>query len=236
MSGDREEWVKVTLKVRASTNRMLDEFLIETYGKKRGEKGRTVDRFIREGLDRDRYARIEEEVERLNRTIENEVLPRLPDEDLHTHARHFGEFEDLPKQTRKGVQGLLDNLEEGEVYPSDIKQAAMSAPASVGDGRTITKYREILERRGILLPHPVKTTDLSDPEAWMYPERKFATMCESHSEVTTERLDALLGELEAKGWFSTKAYRDALPDDFPTPLKVDQFRAGGVADREEGET
>jgi len=205
------------------------EFVIEKHGKKRGELGREVENALSEYMDRGRYARIEERLEALEEG-QNEVLARLPEKRLHTHAQRYADFEDLPPETRDGVKGLLANLEEGEVKPSDIKQAAMSEPASRGDDRTITKYREILESRGILLPHP------TNPDAWVHSGQRFALICESNEEVSPEKLDALLGQLEAEGRFSTKEYRDALPEDYPRPLKVDEFWAGGTPAEEAGET
>jgi len=211
------------------------EFVIEKHGKKRGELGREVENALSEYMDRGRYARIEERLEALEEG-QNEVLARLPEKRLHTHAQRYAAFEDLPPETRDGVKGLLANLEEGEVKPSDIKQAAMSEPASRGDDRTITKYREILESRGILLPHPVKAGDQNDSDAWVHGRQKFATFCEGNDEVSPEKVDWLLGELEAEGRFSTKKYRDALPEDYPRPLKIDEFRAGGTPAEEAGET
>jgi len=197
------------------------EFVIEKHGKKRGELGREVENALNEYVDRDRYARIEERLDALEQG-QDEVLARLPEERLHTHACRLADFEDLPPETRDGVTGLLANLEEGEVHPSDIKQAAMSGPESRGDDRTITKYREILESRGVLLPHPM------DSGAWVHGEQRFALMCENNKEVSPERLDSLLGQLEAEDRFSTKDYRNALPEDYSPPLDIDEIRAGGT--------
>jgi len=212
-----------TVKVDPDVWAAFREFVQDSHGRIRGELGREVENALSEYIDRDRYARVEERLEALEQG-QQDILTRLPEERLHTHTRHFADFEDLNPQTREGVQGLLENLEQGEVYPSDIKQAAMSEPASRGDDRTITKYREILESRGILLPHPVES------DALIYGEKRFALICESNSEVTPEDLDALLGHLEAAGRFSTKAYRDALPNDYADgqPLKVDEIRTGGA--------
>lgn len=58
--------------------------------------------------------------------------------------------------------------------------------------------------------------------------------------MSPEYLDHLLGSLEESGRFSTKAYRDALPDDYADgrPLKIDEIRAGGHSEtaNAEGET
>jgi len=204
------------------------QFVVDRHGKKRGELGREVENALNEYIERDRLARIEERLESIEQQ-QSEVLGRLPERTEHTHTNRFADFEDLPPQTRKGVKGLLTNLPEGEVGPSDVKQAAMSEPASRGDDRTIKKYREILESRGILLPHPVEAGEM-----WVHGERRFALMCESREEVTPGQLDSLLGRLEAQGRFSAKAYRDALPEDYPGPLKIDDLRAGGETPGEAG--
>lgn len=230
--GDR---VPLNVRVDEETKEKLREFTHDKTGQIRGEMGRLTDTALNEYMDRDRYARMEERLGDLEDLIQNEVLPRLPDEELHTHTKHYGEFESLDPQVREGVTATLDNLSEGEVRPSDVKQAVYSAGRT--DDRTVRRYREILESRGILLPHPRKP---NRDDVWIHGATKFALICEANDEVGPAHLDALLGKLEEEGRFSTKSYRDALPDEYAEdrPLKIDEIRAGGLGDsgESEGET
>lgn len=226
------ERIPLNVRVDEEVRDAFREFTHDKRGKIRGEMGRLVENAMVEYMDEDRYTRIEEGQTELLDLLRDEVLPRLPDEELHTHTKHFADLEDLEPQVRKGVAATLDSLPEGEVLPSDVKQAVYSAGRT--DDRTVRKYREILEARGILLPDPRRP---EREDAWIHGATRFALICETNDEVGSEYLDALLGRLEGDGRFSTKAYRDALPDDFAEgrPLKIDEVRAGGPGDPGESE-
>jgi len=229
------ERVPLNVRVDEEVRDEFREFTHDKKGKIRGEMGRLVEKAMLEYMDRDRFTRIEEGQEELLDLLQNEVLPRLPDEAVHTHTKHFEDLEGLEPQVQANVAETLDNLPEGEVRPSDVKQAVYSAGLS--DDRTVKKYREILESRGLLLPDP-RTPNRDD--CWIHEATRFALICETNDEVNPEYLDHLLGSLEESRRFSTKAYRDALPDDYADgrPLKIDEIRAGGHSEtaNAEGET
>ncbi|MFC4540824.1 hypothetical protein ACFO5R_02635 [Halosolutus amylolyticus] len=221
--GEREP---LCVRVDETVQEQFRNFTLETKGRIHGEMGRLVERAMKEYMNRDRSARIEEQLEQMNsrqqkmlELMNNSASLSSHDEAAHSHSTDVGAFTDLEPQVRKGIEKTLASLPEGEVDHSDIERAVHSAGRT--DPRTVKKYRKVLESRGVLLPHPLK----ADEDMWIHGLRQFAVLCEASDDVTVGRLNFLLGDLEKAGVISEEDYRDALPDDFVEgrALKIDQI-------------
>ncbi|UPV99934.1 hypothetical protein M0R88_15635 [Halorussus gelatinilyticus] len=178
---------------------------------------------MQEYMERDRLARLDERLERIEEQqdellhlLRNEAAPAQTDR-THSHTDRLANLDDLEPQVRQGVKSTIEHLPDN-VSESDFEQAVHKAGRT--DPRTVEKYKNLLESRGILLPDPRTSSDYK----WFSSPRKFALVCEQDPDLSAENIAELVDSLETLGKFSVKEYRDALPDSMADgdDLKIDE--------------
>lgn len=165
--GDRR---KLNTRVDEDVISDFREFVQEKKGKVRGEMGREVERALIEYMDRDRYARIEEEQQAMNEKLDA-ALAALAEGGEHTHTGSA-----TPQtQTEKAEQiGAILNDSDAKVVPSEDVEEAIREVAGAST-RTLRDYKELLKRKGHAYAHPS-----SDSHVWTVDADVFANWTESH--------------------------------------------------------
>jgi hypothetical protein len=219
--------VPLNVRVDEEVRDAFRKFVKEKKGRIRNEMGRQTEKALKEYMDQDRLSRVETRL----RDIEDgqqKIVDILEgnsgssSQTGHSHAHkddHLTCLNDLEPQTRKGIEETIDNLPD-KVNKDDLERAVHLAGRT--DDRTVEKYRKVLESHGFLLPPPDNPTAEG---RWIHSLTKFALICEQNDAITVDDLERLVDELEQTTRFSKKAYRDALPDDYPeyNELKIDQI-------------
>lgn len=200
---------------------------------------REVENALEEYLDRDRYARIEEELRTLRELIENESALSVED-GTHTHTdrdRNDSSYDINPDLDDDWLDNLDPDLQNGlmttwkniikigeaktrtsdVIDQSEFKRAVHQAGRV--DDRTVENYKQLFTSNGWLLPHPIER----DGEKWVCGPGKFAYLCENAPEVSPEIVVELVDKLEMDGKISAAEYREALADDYieNNELKID---------------
>lgn len=142
--------VKKTYLTEAEASQ-LSEWSSET-GKSESQLLREA---VREYLDRDRGARVEE---RLNR-IEDQLATlthTLGDDDAHTHKAKTG-MKTASKATERAreIVRRLQSNHDVAMKNADVERAIEDIAGA--DDRTIRKYKELFRKRGLLFEHPGDT-------------------------------------------------------------------------------
>jgi hypothetical protein len=165
--GDRR---KLNCRVDEDVISDFREFVDEKKGKVRGELGREVERALTEYMDRDRYARIEEEQAAMNDKLDA-ALAALADDGSHTHTASA-----TPQtQPEKAEQiGAILNEGDAKVIPNDDVEEAIREVAGASK-RTLRDYKELLKQKGHAFAHPS-----SDSHVWTVDPDVFANWAESH--------------------------------------------------------
>jgi len=112
---------------------------------------------VLEYTDRDRTARIEDKLDR--------VLDSL-DADAHTHKRPAsGTARSVPEKAR----GVADHIYQhhDSVVRGDDVELAIENIASVGDERSVRKYKAQLKKRNLLFKHPNQEVWTSERDRWV---------------------------------------------------------------------
>jgi len=123
------------------------EFVVETEGQKRGYTGQHVENALSEYVDRDRYARIEEQVSE-NADLLNEIRGLVSDESAeHTHKG--------PTTVREKAERIVTDLKTGDdhIIPTEDVEQAIREHAGSSD-RTFDKYKRELKELGGLYEDP----------------------------------------------------------------------------------
>jgi predicted transcriptional regulator len=184
MSDREARTVRVDPDVWATFIDQIDEW----DGENPGHVGYHVEQALSEYVDRDRYARVEDKLDR--------VLAHVSDGGgTHTHTS-TGASETV-ERAREIYQRVADN--HGLVLRDDDLVRAIEDIAGADD-RTVAKYQEILKRRSLIFEHPadspVWTTDREKWVRWVVnhvdndPTLKVHDMIDDY-ELTTERFDEL---------------------------------------------
>lgn len=139
-------WVPKPLKDR------LERFLIEEYGQVHGNQSEAVEEAVHEYLDHDRYARIEERLDR----IEGHLTELT---DAHTHKA---------SESSAKVERIAESIaREGRtVIPKDTVRRAIEDVAGADD-RTVRKYRDLLKRWELAYKHPTDGVWTQDRDEWI---------------------------------------------------------------------
>jgi len=189
---------------------------------------REVENALEEYLDRDRYARIEDELRELRELIKDGSTSRVGD-GSYTHTNEIEQdwpngidqdleanwINNLQSDLRDRLKSTWSNLieigeksgEGGIINESDFERAVHQS-GSVDD-RTVQKYKKHFKLNGWLLPDP------RDPQSseYIYNRKKFVVICETHHALNPERVKKLVDQLEIKGRFSESEYRELIPDE-----------------------
>lgn len=130
---------------------------------------------VREYLDRDRGARIEDRLDRIEGKIDD-LAPTLADGDAHTHKPEstMSTGSSASERARDIIRRLQSNNAE-VVKDADVVRAIEDIAGI--DDRTIRKYKDIFRRRGLLFEHPgeqaVWTFVVDDWLSWL---REYASL------------------------------------------------------------
>ena len=152
--------VRVDPDVWATFREQIDEW----DGENPGHVGYHVEQALKEYVDTDRYARIEDKVDR--------VLAHVSDGgDSHTHKQTRAS--NTVEKAREIYRRIADN--HGLVVKDNDVVRAIEDIAGADD-RTVNKYKDILKRRTLLFEHPAGSPVwTTDREKWVeWTENKLA--------------------------------------------------------------
>jgi hypothetical protein len=131
-------------------------------GENPGHVGYHVEQALKEYVDTDRYARIEDKVD--------SVLAHVSDGGgAHTHTTT--QASETVERARQIYRRLADN--HGLVVKDDDVIRAVEDIAGADD-RTVQKYKEVLKRRSLLFEHP------ADSAVWTTDREKWVRWTENH--------------------------------------------------------
>ena len=145
-------------------------FVEDKKGKVRGELGREVENALREYMDRDRYARIEEEQEAMNEKLDA-ALAALAEGGEHTHT---GSATPQSQPEKAEQMAAILNERGQKVIPDEDVEDVIIDVAGHSE-RTINDYKELFKRKGHAYAHPS-----SDSHVWTVDVEVFARWVESH--------------------------------------------------------
>ena len=185
---NREPWtMRVDGDVKTEFKKQVDEW----NGENPGHYGYHLEQAMKEYMDHDRYARIEDKVDR--------VLAHVSDGgDSHTHTTSGASG--TVERAREIFKRVADN--HGLVVKDDDLVRAIEDNAGADD-RTVSKYKGILKRRSLIFEHP------ADSPVWTTDRDKWVSWVENHVDndptleitdviddydMTTERFDQLAEE------------------------------------------
>lgn len=149
---DVPERVSVHVKVDRDVWERFQSFVIETHGQKYGNLGREAENALKEYMDRDRFARVEDRLD--------DIDARLADiADAHAHTR---------TETVEKAERIADELDATDrtVIPADDVRRAIEDVAGADD-RTVRKYQDLLKRRGLAYEHPTDGVWTCDRDTWL---------------------------------------------------------------------
>jgi type I site-specific restriction-modification system R (restriction) subunit len=186
MSGDRRHrvWTYLTDGEKAHLSEWAEEC-----GKSESQLLREA---IMEYLDKDRTARLEEEVSEINEKLDD--VQALLADGTHTHKEHdraggrVTRASDTVAKTREIAERLRENYETG-VSESNLERAIKDIAGA--DPRTLEKYREELAERGHAYPHPAERSDAwyLDRSMWLQQVRSYLESVGEPRSVLAEILD-----------------------------------------------
>ena len=187
MSDREPRTIRVDPDVWSSFREQIDDW----DGENPGHVGYHVEKALSEYIDNDRYARVEDKLDR--------VLAHVSDGGgSHTHTTTGGSG--TVERAREIYKRVADN--HGLVVKDDDLVRAVEDIAGADD-RTVSKYKGILKRRGLIFEHPadspVWTTDRDKWVSWVEnhvdndPTLEIHDMIEDYG-MTTDRFDELAEE------------------------------------------
>jgi hypothetical protein len=187
---DRVPW---TIRVDEETRARFKEQIDDWDGENPGHYGYHVEQAMKEYMDRDRYARIEDKLD--------SVLGHVSDGGgSRTHTTGAS---DSVETARDIYRRVADN--HGLVVNDDDLTRAIEDHAGA-DPRTVEKYKGILKRRGLIYEHP------NDSPVWTTDRDKWVSWVENHVDndptlsipdvideygLTTDRFNELAEEIDA---------------------------------------
>lgn len=127
-----------------------------------GHVGYHVENALREYVDEDRYARVEDKLDR--------VLARVSDGG-RTHTHKDTAASETVERAREIYKRVADN--HGLVVKDDDLVRAIEDNAGA-DPRTVEKYKGILKRRSLIFEHP------ADSPVWTTDRDKWVSWSENH--------------------------------------------------------
>ena len=162
------------LNVRVDEEVISDfrDFVHDAHGKVRGKMGREVENALREYMDHDRYARIEENQEQTKRQLDA-VLSTLAENDAHTHTVPASP-QTQPQKAEQIAAVIREN--NNTVFPAEDVEEAIRQVAG-GSDRTMRDYKRLLKKAGHCYEHPN-----SNSKVWTTDSEEFAMWADSHIE------------------------------------------------------
>ena len=185
---DREPW---TMRIDGDVKTGFKQAVDEWDGENAGHYGYHVEQALKEYVDKDRYARVEDKLDR--------VLAHVSEGGgSHTHTP--SRASDTVERAREIYRRVADN--HAPVVKDDDLVRAVEDIAGADD-RTVSKYKEVLKRRGLIFEHPndspVWTTDRDKWVGWVEnhvdndPTLEIHDMIEDY-DMTTDRFTELAEE------------------------------------------
>jgi len=168
----REPW---TMRVDPDVKVAFKEQVDDWDGENAGHYGYHVEQALKEYIDKDRYARVEDKLDT--------VLARVSGSGgSHTHATTAGSG--TVERAREIYERVADN--HGLVVKDDDLVRAVEDIAGADD-RTVNKYKDILKRRGLIFEHP------NDSPVWTTDRDKWVGWVENHvdNDPTLETIDVI---------------------------------------------
>jgi len=144
-------------------------------GENAGHTGYDVEQALSEYIDRDRYARIEDKLDR--------VVAHVSDSGgTHTHTPSRGS--ETVERARDIYRRVADN--HGTVVRDDDLVRAIEDIAGADD-RTVAKYKDVLRRRNLTYEHPAQSS------VWTTDRQKWVVWVENHvdNDPTLELTDVI---------------------------------------------
>lgn len=144
-------------------------------GENPGHTGYHVEQALSEYIDRDRYARIEDKLDR--------VVAHVSDSGgTHTHTSSRGS--ETVERARDIYRRVADN--HGTVVRDDDLVRAIEDIAGADD-RTVEKYKDVLRRRNLTYEHPAQSS------VWTTDRQKWVVWVENHvdNDPTLELTDVI---------------------------------------------
>lgn len=134
------------------------EWVEDVEGQKHGEIGRHVENALNEYMNEDRQARVEQNQHEMLEQL-NDLRSLVEDsESTHTHKAETGCTD---TDNVAAIHERIVNKDKGAVKDDLVEQAIVTvAELPVGDDRTIRKYKQRLQKRGLLFEHP------GEPPLW----------------------------------------------------------------------
>lgn len=169
---DREPW---TMRIDADVQVAFKEAVDEWDGENAGHYGYHVEQALKEYVDKDRYARVEDKLDSVLAHVSNGG-------GSHTHTTAAGSG--TVERAREIYQRVADN--HGLVVNDDDLVRAVEDIAGADD-RTVSKYKGILKRRSLIFEHP------ADSPVWTTDREKWVTWVENHvdNDPTLEVIDVV---------------------------------------------
>jgi len=212
---------RLVFYVSEPTAEAFREQVADMYGKADGNMSLAGENAIREWVDNDRAARIEDKLDAVLAELDAPACER--ERDAAVSGTDADTLPDSPTPTHKRHVQIVHTLPDDTWIDDDAIDAAIGEVA--GDSRgTLKKYRTRLERQGDIIPLP-EGVDPGAEERYATSPRVWALRAENDDAITAAHIDAVVGELEdelGEGW-----YLDALPDAIAenNRLKYDEIAA-----------
>ena len=148
------------------------DFVHDAHGKVHGKMGREVENALREYMDHDRYARIEQNQADTQRQLDA-ILSTLAEPTEHTHTAPVS-----PQTQPQKAEQIAAVIRERNnvVFPAEDVEDAIREIAG-GSDRTIRDYKRLLKKAGHCYEHPS-----SDSNVWTTDREEFAMWADSHIE------------------------------------------------------
>jgi hypothetical protein len=147
-----------TVRVNDETWAAFVEWIEDVEGQKHGEIGRHVETALNEYMNEDRQARVEQNQHEMLEQLE--ALRTRLDEQESTHT-HTAETGCTDTDQVAAIHERIVNKDKGAVKDDLVEEAIVTvAELPVGDDRTIRKYKQRLQKRGLLFEHP------GEPPLW----------------------------------------------------------------------
>lgn len=163
------------MRIDADVQVAFKEAVDEWDGENAGHYGYHVEQALKEYVDKDRYARVEDKLDSVLAHVSNGG-------GSHTHTTAAGSG--TVERAREIYQRVADN--HGLVVNDDDLVRAVEDIAGADD-RTVSKYKGILKRRSLIFEHP------ADSPVWTTDREKWVTWVENHvdNDPTLEVIDVV---------------------------------------------
>lgn len=179
-----------TVRVDPEVWEDFEQFVIELEGTKRGYRSEHLENALKEYMDHDRHARIEEQVKE-NTDLLKDLKATLSDSAEHTHTSddgHVTQASPTVQKTREIADRLNKHYASG-LNESELERAIKDIAGS--DDRTLRKYKQELRERGHAYEHPSDESEawFIDRGPWLAVVGKYARMTQRPREVAMDILD-----------------------------------------------